>query len=189
MVSERFHVCENRMNSGLGGAKPMAEQIVEKAPVSAIPDLHEATEATRRGIHTAWLVGLGVVGFAADGVSSLFAALAKKGEELEPTSRERLKKVGDKVGGAVAATTGGVKDTFEGLGTGVRRFARRSEEEVTAQLETILPRLGIPSRDEWKALNEKLNDLTSRFEQFRASFEPHVDVRKEKKTKKDEDQS
>lgn len=144
----------------------MAERVIHTPPGADMGrSLYPAGgHSAKGGGHKAALVGLGILGYAADGVKTVFSALARKGEEYEPASRDNIRKAGE----AVTSTAGELKLRAGHVGDNVRHLGERRDRHFAEKVEAVLPRLNVPTRDEWNSLNARVEELSSKLEQFRA---------------------
>ncbi|MBF7142141.1 MULTISPECIES: phasin family protein [Pseudomonas] len=99
-----------------------------------------------------WLAGLGAYARASADGSKLFDELLKEGEQVEKQVRTQASKPADK---AKASTRSKVEDLKEkALGKW-----EALEEAFDKRLDSAISRLGVPSRHEVAALNEKVDVL------------------------------
>jgi len=108
-----------------------------------------------RGVRAAWWAGLGVVGAVQDASTQVFDALVDEGRSWVQARRERTE-----------ATARRVRRM-----TNESDVVRAVEERVQADVNDILRRVGVPSRDDVEALREKVDALGARIETLSRSIE------------------
>lgn len=106
---------------------------------------HEVVE----NAHKVWLAGLGAFAVAEEEGSKFLKNLMEKGEDIESKGKEQLEK-------AKGAATG-VKTVAESYWD---TFGQTIDEAVTK----VFDRVGVPTKDEIKALNKKVAALTKAVE-------------------------
>ncbi len=110
-----------------------------------------------------WLAGLGVlalVGKAAKAGGQAFDRLVEQGKEVEPAVTRRYQKVREEVGGAI----GGLENKVREVGAKVRSAAGPAESELDQKVLAALERLGIPTREDIRALTDRVEALLNRLQ-------------------------
>ena len=108
-----------------------------------------------RGVRAAWWAGLGVVGAAQDAGTQVFDALVEEGRSWEQARRERTE-----------ATARRVQRM-----TDEPKVVQAVEERVQTDVNDILRRVGVPSRDDLEELRERVDALGARIEALARSIE------------------
>ena len=112
-----------------------------------------------------WLAGLGVYSkIDADG-SKLFDSLVKDGEKAEKLA----KSAGHKVAEGVKASTSSARSRVEDVKDLALEKWNEFEEAFDKRLNSAITRLGVPSREEVKALHAKVETLTKHIEKLTAA--------------------
>jgi poly(hydroxyalkanoate) granule-associated protein len=112
-----------------------------------------------------WLAGLGVYSkIDADG-SKLFDSLVKDGEKAEKLA----KNAGHKVAEGVKASTSSARSRVEDVKDLALEKWGEFEEAFDKRLNSAITRLGVPSREEVKALHAKVETLTKHIEKLTAA--------------------
>ena len=113
-----------------------------------------------------WLAGLGAYSKVSKDGNKLFDTLVKDGEKAEKQAKTEV----DKQVGAVKTTVGSKVDTAKSKVDEVKDKAigkwGELEEAFDKRLNNAISRLGVPSRNEVKALNAKVESLTKQNEQL-----------------------
>ncbi len=131
-----------RDTNPVSGGVPMA---TKKTTPKAKAEEKRGTlyEAARKVL----LAGIGVVALAQDEAENFVNKLVERGELAEKDARELLDEVSRK-----------------------REEARKkAEEELEKRLETVLGRLNVPTRNDIRALNERIAALTAKVEELKKS--------------------
>ncbi|MCD4748181.1 MAG: phasin family protein [Thermoanaerobaculales bacterium] len=102
--------------------------------------------------HKVWLAGLGAFAAAEEEGAKFLKNLMEKGEEIESKGKEHL----EKAKGAAS----GVKTVAESYWD---TFGQTLDETMT----TVIHRMGVPTKDEIRALNKKVSDLSKAVEKLR----------------------
>lgn len=110
-------------------------------------NLQEDVKESARKI---WLAGLGAMSVAEEEGSKLFKKLVERGEEIETTSKDKVKKA-----------KGKVESTWE-------EWQGAIDDNVTKALH----RLGVPTRDEIKTLTSRVEQLNAKIEKIKPKAEP-----------------
>ncbi len=108
-----------------------------------------------RGARAAWWAGLGVVGAVQDAGTQVFDALVEEGRSWERARRERTEAMSRRV----------QRMTDE------PKVVQAVEERVQADVNDILRRVGVPSRDDLEELRERVDALGARIEALARSIE------------------
>lgn len=117
--------------------------------------------------HKVWLAGLGALSTVGDEGNRLFQDLVDKGRDMEGRGRKRAEKtyadlearakdVRGRVESEAREAKGRMEKGFEGVWGAV-------DERVTE----VLHRLGVPTRDEIKALTKRVEELNSKVDELR----------------------
>ncbi len=114
-----------------------------------------------------WWASLGLAAVAGEQTGRAVNALIEKGKEIEPTVKERGRKVSENV--SEAADNFGEK--LKTFATKVGKTAGQAEVAIDERVTAALGRLGVPNRDEVRELREKLDALTARLEELQSKTE------------------
>jgi poly(hydroxyalkanoate) granule-associated protein len=113
-----------------------------------------------------WLAGLGAYSKVSKDGSKLFDTLVVDGEKAEKQAKTEV----DKQVGSVKTTVGSKVDSAKSKVDEVKDKAMGKwgelEEAFDKRLNNAISRLGVPSRNEVKALNAKVESLTKQIEQL-----------------------
>ena len=107
-----------------------------------------------------WLAGLGVYSKIDTDGSSLFDSLVKEGEKAEKLT---------KTGAPKAATSSTTRSKVEDVKELALEKWSELEEAFDKRLNSAISRLGVPSREEVKALHAKVEALTQHIEKLTAA--------------------
>jgi poly(hydroxyalkanoate) granule-associated protein len=114
-------------------------------------DVKQQVKKVQEGVvgsaHTVWLAGLGAVALAEEESRGFFDQLVDRGKKVEARGK---KEVG-RAKGEVERTRERVGRQVDALGEGLDR-----------RVAEVMHRMGIPTRDEIKALTRRIEELTSR---------------------------
>ncbi|WP_304640119.1 phasin family protein [Pseudomonas sp.] len=123
-----------------------------------------------------WLAGLGAYAKVGKEGVKLFESLIKDGEAAEKTARETID---SQVEAIKAKTSKGRKDSVEAAQAKVEKSKDKLagrwnglEEAFEKRLNNAVSRLGVPSRDEVRALDAKVDELTKLVEQMVSGSAP-----------------
>ena len=117
-----------------------------------------------------WLAGLGAYSKISNDGSKLFETLVKDGEKAEKETKADIEKEVDEVKGkakAAKSRVGDVKDLAMGKWSEL-------EGAFDKRLNSAISRLGVPSRNEVKALHSKVDLLTRQIEKLTGESVPPV---------------
>lgn len=117
-----------------------------------------------------WLAGLGAYSKISNDGSKLFETLVKDGEKAEKETKAEVDKQVDEVKGqakAAKSRVGDVKDLAMGKWSEL-------EGAFDKRLNSAISRLGVPSRNEVKALHSKVDLLTKQIEKLTGQSVPPV---------------
>ena len=112
-----------------------------------------------------WLAGLGVYSKIDTDGSKLFDTLVKDGEKAEKLA----KTAGHKVAEGVKTTTSSARSRVEDVKDLALEKWGELEEALDKRLNSAITRLGVPSREEVKALHAKVETLTKHIEKLTAA--------------------
>ena len=112
-----------------------------------------------------WLAGLGVYSKIDTDGSKLFDTLVKDGEKAEKLA----KNAGHKVAEGVKASTSSARSRVEDVKDLALEKWSEFEEAFDKRLNSAITRLGVPSREEVKALHAKVETLTKHIEKLTAA--------------------
>lgn len=94
-----------------------------------------------------WLAGLGAMAMAEDEGTKFFRRLVERGEEFQDKGRERIEEVKEQA-----------EKRWDELG-----------DAFDKRIADALDRLGVPTREEVKELNQRLEKVNSRLEEMKKS--------------------
>ena len=112
-----------------------------------------------------WLAGLGVYSKIDTDGSKLFDTLVKDGEKAEKLAKD----AGHKVAEGVKASTSSARSRVEDVKDLALEKWGELEEAFDKRLNSAITRLGVPSREEVKALHAKVETLTKHIEKLTAA--------------------
>ena len=112
-----------------------------------------------------WLAGLGVYSKIDTDGSKLFDTLVKDGEKAEKLAKD----AGHKVAEGVKSSTSSARSRVEDVKDLALGKWGEFEEAFDKRLNSAITRLGVPSRDEVKALHAKVETLTKHIEKLTAA--------------------
>ena len=112
-----------------------------------------------------WLAGLGVYSKIDTDGSKLFDTLVKDGEKAEKLAKE----AGHKVAEGVKSSTSSARSRVEDVKDLALEKWGEFEEAFDKRLNSAITRLGVPSREEVKALHAKVETLTKHIEKLTAA--------------------
>ncbi|PAA41763.1 poly(3-hydroxyalkanoate) granule-associated protein PhaF [Pseudomonas fragi] len=112
-----------------------------------------------------WLAGLGVYSKIDTDGSKLFDTLVKDGENAEKLAKD----AGHKVAEGVKSSTSSARSRVEDVKDLALEKWGEFEEAFDKRLNSAITRLGVPSRDEVKALHAKVETLTKHIEKLTAA--------------------
>lgn len=104
------------------------------------------TQAMRESVEQVWLAGLGALALTEEEGSKFFRTLVKKGEGIEKRSRARL------------------SDTIEAARNAPTNTLSKLERQVDTTLESVMHRLGVPTRREISSLSRRIEGLAQSME-------------------------
>ncbi|WP_263807945.1 phasin family protein [Salinibacter sp.] len=135
--------------------KPSASSARSRSSGWGLPGPGAVVSSLVRGARAAWWAGLGVVGAVQDAGTQVFDALVEEGRSWERAERERRAQTARRVRQATDET-----DPI-----------RAAEERVQTDVNDILRRVGVPSRDDLEELRERVDALGARIEALARSIE------------------
>ena len=109
---------------------------------------HEVVE----NAHKVWLAGLGAFAVAEEEGAKFLKNLMEKGEDVESKGKEQL----DKAKGAASGVKAVAESYWGAIGQTI-------DDTVTKAFD----RVGVPTKDEFKALNKKVTELTKAVDKLR----------------------
>jgi len=109
-----------------------------------------------------WLAGLGAYSKISKDGNKLFDTLVKDGEKAEKQAKSEVDKQVDAVKSSAQSAKSKVAEV-KGIALG--KWSEL-EEAFDKRLNSAISRLGVPSRNEVKELNSKIDDLTRKIEKF-----------------------
>ena len=112
-----------------------------------------------------WLAGLGVYSKIDTDGSKLFDTLVKDGEKAEKLAKD----AGHKVAEGVKSSTSSARSRVEDVKDLALEKWGELEEAFDKRLNSAITRLGVPSREEVKALHAKVETLTKHIEKLTAA--------------------
>lgn len=112
-----------------------------------------------------WLAGLGVYSKIDTDGSKLFDTLVKDGEKAEKLSKAAVAKLAD----GAKSTTSSARTRVEDVKDLALGKWSEFEEAFDKRLNNAISRLGVPSREEVKALHTKIETLTKHIEKLTAA--------------------
>jgi poly(hydroxyalkanoate) granule-associated protein len=128
-------------------ARAMAEGIASSDPSESW------LERITGGAREIWLAGIGALGATGEQGERLFHALVEQGRTLESSSRERL-----------SETAAMIDSNIRVLADRARHIASSGEGYVRDMAADAHGRLSSPTREEFQALNEKVDRLLARLD-------------------------
>jgi poly(hydroxyalkanoate) granule-associated protein len=130
-----------------------------------------------------WLAGLGAYAKVGKEGVKLFESLIKDGEAAEKTAREEIDKQVESLKTKASKASKGGKDTLGAAQSKVEKSKDKIagrwnglEEAFEKRLNSAVSRLGVPSRDEVKELDAKVDELTRLVEQMVSGNAPPAKV-------------
>ena len=113
-----------------------------------------------------WLAGLGAYSKISNDGNKLFDGLVKDGEKAEKKAKTEVDKQLDVVKSSVGSTVGSAKSKVDEVkGKALGKWSEL-EEAFDKRLNSAISRLGVPSRNEVKALQTKVDSLTKQIEKL-----------------------
>lgn len=106
-----------------------------------------------------WLAGLGIYSKIDQDGPKLFDTLVKDGEKAEKQAKKTAEEVADSAKSSTSSRVSGVKDRALGKWGEL-------EEAFDKRLNSAISRLGVPSRNEIKALHQQVDTLTKQIEKL-----------------------
>ena len=113
-----------------------------------------------------WLAGLGAYSKVSKDGTKLFDTLVKDGEKAEKQAKSEVDKQVGAVKAGVGSKVGSAKSKVDEVrGKAIGKWGEL-EEAFDKRLNNAISRLGVPSRNEVKALNDKVDSLTKQLEKI-----------------------
>ncbi|BBH43921.1 phasin family protein [Pseudomonas sp. KU43P] len=106
-----------------------------------------------------WLAGLGIYSKVDQDGPKLFDSLVKDGEKAEKQAKKTAEDVAESAKSSTTSRVSGVKDRALGKWSEL-------EEAFDKRLNSAISRLGVPSRNEIKALHQQVDSLTKQIEKL-----------------------
>ncbi|WP_236247680.1 phasin family protein [Pseudomonas mosselii] len=106
-----------------------------------------------------WLAGLGIYSKIDQDGPKLFDSLVKDGEKAEKQAKKTAEDVAESAKSSTNSRVSGVKDRALGKWSEL-------EEAFDKRLNSAISRLGVPSRNEIKALHQQVDSLTKQIEKL-----------------------
>ncbi|GLO11667.1 hypothetical protein PPUJ20028_02480 [Pseudomonas putida] len=106
-----------------------------------------------------WLAGLGIYSKVDQDGPKLFDSLVKDGEKAEKQAKKTAEDVAETAKSSTTSRVSGVKDLALGKWSEL-------EEAFDKRLNSAISRLGVPSRNEIKALHQQVDSLTKQIEKL-----------------------
>ncbi|ESW36736.1 phasin family protein, partial [Pseudomonas taiwanensis] len=106
-----------------------------------------------------WLAGLGIYSKIDQDGPKLFDSLVKDGEKAEKQAKKTAEGVAETAKSSTTSRVSGVKDRALGKWSEL-------EEAFDKRLNSAISRLGVPSRNEIKALHQQVDSLTKQIEKL-----------------------
>lgn len=106
-----------------------------------------------------WLAGLGIYSKIDQDGPKLFDSLVKDGEKAEKQAKKTAEDVAETAKSSTTSRVSGVKDRALGKWSEL-------EEAFDKRLNSAISRLGVPSRNEIKALHQQVDSLTKQIEKL-----------------------
>jgi poly(hydroxyalkanoate) granule-associated protein len=123
---------------------------------SLVPSLSDVTAAVTQGVQTVWWAGLGTLSMAEEAGTQVFNALVEEGRSWEAARRERTREAARRV---------------QQMGRGGVDAAEALEERVRQEVDEVLRRVGVPSRDDLDDLRGQVDDLSQRIDRLATILE------------------
>lgn len=111
-----------------------------------------------------WLAGLGAYSKVSKDGSKLFDTLVKDGEKAEKAAKSGDAKQADALKASIESSAGTTRSRVEEVKDRAIGKWGELEEAFDKRLNSAISRLGVPSRNEVKALNDKVELLTRQLE-------------------------
>jgi poly(hydroxyalkanoate) granule-associated protein len=118
-----------------------------------------------------WLAGLGIYSKIDQDGPKLFDSLVKDGEKAEKQAKKTAEEVAETAKSSTTSRVSGVKDRALGKWSEL-------EEAFDKRLNSAISRLGVPSRNEIKALHQQVDSLTKQIEKLTGASVTPVSSRK-----------
>lgn len=146
----------------------MAEAAMDM-PGRTAPAEDEATANLRHNLRRVWLTGLGVLAIAGEQARSMLATLEEKGQELEPSVTAPFRRAGEAASRAAERAGESVRSAGS--------FATRLKADDLPHLERVveekvgaaLQQLDLPTRQDLRALAERIEELAGKTKRPRES--------------------
>lgn len=140
----------------------MSTVAMENAPEVSLTATQTASEPAGGTIRQVWWVSLGLLAVAGEQTGRILDVLVRRGKEFEPSMYQGFKKAGKEISEAVGTFGTQLKRTGQKVG----KAPEKAESLVDQGLSAVSQRMGVPSRDEIRTLNQKVDELTARIEQL-----------------------
>jgi poly(hydroxyalkanoate) granule-associated protein len=162
----------------------MSEATAAVDPTDHVAAAETTTAAITQTGRRLWLAGLGALAVAAEQARAGFETLTHKGEEIEPAVAARLRRAGETANdiaqraGRSMKSVGEVVTSATTTVTGATRSFRTAdvsqdvERIVEEKLSAALQRLDLPTRADFQALADRIEQLSQK---TRGAREFHVE--------------
>ncbi len=142
--------------------KPQEKKARRATPASAIEQQADRlARSLGESAQSVWLAGIGALGRAQSEGGKLFASLVAEGEQLE---RQARKAAGDRATETMDAVSSGVDEVRGKAGDTWERLESAFDE----RMQRALSRLGVPSREDVRALERQVEALRTELRRERA---------------------
>jgi poly(hydroxyalkanoate) granule-associated protein len=132
-----------------------------------VPDLGEVQAQVTNAAHQVLLAGLGTIALAGQGLASAFNLLVNRGKTIEPYVASGLAKAKS----GVTSTAGGLANSVRRVPGAFRTTERSGEEQAEIAREDLddriaeaIQRLEIPTKKDFQALSQRIEELLARME-------------------------
>jgi poly(hydroxyalkanoate) granule-associated protein len=127
---------------------------------TAAEDVEKTTDKVASAVRSVWLAVLGIPVAATESGKEAFHYLVERGEKVEAQGKEHLKSAGH----AVETVTSTVGDTLRDVGGKAKSFAGKSEEAIDQKIADKLKSMGVPTKEDLQALNERVDAIAEKLD-------------------------
>ena len=131
-------------------------------PEASLAGTQTVSEPAAGAIRQVWWLSLGLLAVAGEQTGRILDVLIRRGKEFEPSVYQGFKKVGKDISDAAGA----VGTQLKGAGQKVGKAPEKAESLVDRGLSAVVQRMGVPSKDEIRTLNQKVDELSAKIEQL-----------------------